>query len=67
MFEKEVMISSLKNNSRVLAELVAELEEKARLSDFDISYCHEALKKIEIGLRKIRKMDEETNLVTRLW
>ena len=67
MFEKEVMISSLKNNSRVLADLVEELEEKSRFSDFDISYYHEALKKIEAALRKIRKMDEETNLVTRIW
>ena len=57
MFEKEVMISSLKNHSRLLSGLVEELEEKARLSDVDVSYYHEALKRIEAGLRKIRKMD----------
>ena len=67
MFEKEVMISSIKYSSRMLVSLVEELESKARFSDFDISYYHEALKRIETALRKIRKMDEETNLVTRVW
>jgi hypothetical protein len=67
MFEKEVMISGLKKNSRVLAELVEELESKNRFSDEDILYCHTALKKIETDLRKIRKMDEEMQLVTRAW
>lgn len=67
MFEKEVMISGLKKNSRTLAGLVEELESKSQFSDHDVTYCHETLKKIEVELRKIRKMDEAEQLVTRAW
>ncbi len=67
MFEKEIMISGLKKNSRTLASLVEELEGKSRMGDFDLTYCHETLRRIEMDLRKIRKMDEETNFVTRVW
>ena len=67
MFEKEVMISGLKKNSRVLSDLVGELEEKSRMSEFDLSYYHETLKRIETSLRKLRKMDQEGSLITRMW
>ena len=67
MFEKEVMISGLRKNSRVLSALVEELEGKGHFSDHDIVYCHSTLKKIETELKKIRKMDEEMQLVTRAW
>ena len=67
MFEKEMMISGLKKHSQILVKLVEELEGKPRLDAQDIRYCHETLKKIETDIRKIRKMDEETNFVTRAW
>ncbi len=66
MFEREVTISGLKKNSVTLSKLVEEIEGKARLNGFDVSYFHEALKKIETDLRKIRKMDEEV-FATRIW
>jgi hypothetical protein len=58
MFEREVMISTLRKNSQDLARLVEELEEKPRFSGIDLRYCQEVLKKIEGGLRRVRKMDE---------
>ena len=67
MFEKEVMISSLKRNSETLSDLVEELERKSQFSDHDVLYYHEALKRLESNLRRIRKADEELQLVTRAW
>ena len=67
MFEREVMISGLRKNSRLLVGLVEELESKHKLNDHNIIFCHETLKKIEVELRRIRKMDEEMQLVTRAW
>ena len=60
MFEREIMVSSLKSNSVTLAKLVEELEANQRYDVYDMRYCQETLKRIETSLRKIRKMNEET-------
>ena len=59
MFEKEVMISSIKKQSETLRRLVQELEEKTLFGGVDRSYYHATLKEIEFSLRKIRRTDEE--------
>ena len=61
MFEREVMISSLKKSSRDLSGLVEELEVKSRFDGIDRLYLHEVLKKIETAIRKVRKMEQQTD------
>ena len=58
MFEREVMISMLRKHQNDLRQLVEELEGYYRWDVQKISYCQETLKKIESGLKKIRKMEE---------
>ena len=57
MFEREVMISTLRKNSIDLARLIEELEEKPRFDGIDVKFCQETLKKIEAALRRIRKTE----------
>jgi predicted nucleotidyltransferase len=57
MFEREIMIASLRRQRDLLKELVEELEEKSFLGPQDLSYCEEVMKKIESALRKLRRSD----------
>jgi hypothetical protein len=59
MFGREVMISTLRKHSVDLAKLIAELEERPRFDGIDLRYCQETLKRIESGLRRIRKIEPE--------
>ena len=59
MFEREIMISSLRKNTGDLTKLIAEVEDRSRFDGIDLSYWKETLKKIEASLRRIRKMDAQ--------
>ncbi len=64
MFEREVMISTLRKNNVDLTKLIEELEERPRFDGIDLNYWKETLKKIEAGLRAIRKMEAHMEPVT---
>lgn len=55
MFEKEILIVSLRRERDALKELVAELEQGDRYEAFDRRYCDEVLKHIETTLRRLRR------------
>ena len=63
MFEKEVMMGSIKKQSDILKKLVEELEENPQFEKENRGYCHETLKRIESALRKIRRNDETSKLL----
>ncbi len=64
MFEREVIVSSLKKNSVDLEKLIEELEERPRFDGIDLNYWKETLKRIESGLRKIRRIEANMEPVT---
>ena len=55
MFEKEILVASLRRERDVLKELVAELEAQNRYETFDRGYCDEVLRRIETTLRRLRR------------
>ncbi len=59
MFEKEVMISSLKKNNQMLSKLVQEMEDSSKTNLYDIQYFQETIKRIESALRKLRKINDQ--------
>jgi hypothetical protein len=59
MFEREVMISTLRKSSLDLARLVEELEDRVGFDGLDLRYCQETVKRIENGLRRIRKIEAQ--------
>lgn len=59
MFEREVMISSLKKQSEDLKKLLGEMEAKPRHGWQDMQYFRETLKRIESALRRMRRAEEE--------
>ena len=64
MFEREVMISTLRKSCVDLAKLVEELEDRTHFDGIDLRYCQETLKRIEHGLRRIRKMEADMQPVS---
>jgi len=64
MFEREVIVSSLKKNNVDLEKLIEELEESPRFDGIDLNYWKETLKRIETGLRKIRRIDVHMEPIT---
>ncbi len=59
MFEREVMIGTLKRQKDVLDNLIQEMEAKPNTDWQETQYYHETLKKIESSLKRIRRVDEE--------
>ena len=59
MFEREVMIGTLKRQNDVLTNLIQEIEAKPKTDWQENQYYHESLKKIETALRRIRRMDDD--------
>ncbi len=59
MFEREVMIGTLKHQSDNLKKLIGELEEKPKADWQETQYYHESLKKIESALKRVRRIDED--------
>lgn len=57
MFEREVMIASLRKQRDTLKELIVELEDKPRFGSHDYVYCQEVMKKVENTLKKLRHPD----------
>ena len=64
MFEREVMIGTLKRQNETLKSLIREIEEKPKADWQDTQYYHESLKKIETALKRVRRLDEEEALNT---
>lgn len=60
MFEKEVIISSVRKQRDMLRDLVDALEPKARLGDEDLQYCDEVLKKVESTLKRLRRVSQDS-------
>ncbi len=76
MFEKEIIIASLKNQNSTLGKLIGELENKPELEGQDFEYCQESLRKLEAGLKKITKINKDAakrsyiypyNILARAW
>ena len=59
MLEFERMLTSLRKSRIDLSRLVEELEDRDEPDGLDMRYCQETLKKIEEGLRKIRKIESK--------
>ncbi len=67
MFEKEVMISSLKKSNQMLSKLVQEMEDSSKANIYDVQYFQETIKRIESALRKLRKINDTAALSHRSW
>ena len=59
MFEREVMVGTLRRQNDTLTKLIHEIESKPRSDWQESQYYRESLKKIETALRRVRRMDEE--------
>ena len=59
MFEREVMIVTLKRQNEVLGNLIHEMEEKPKVDPQESRYFQEALKKIELSLKRLRRLEPE--------
>ncbi len=55
MFEREMIIASLRKEQNTLRELIEELEDQPRFSSSELQYCGEVLKKVESALKKLRR------------
>ena len=57
MFEREVMISTVRKSCVDLTRLVEEMEDRPQFDGIDLRYYQETLKRIEAAIRRIRKIE----------
>ncbi len=65
MFEREVIIGTLKHQTEELKKLVGLMEETPRYGRQDAEFYHETLKKIETAIKRVRNMDGDEGIASR--
>ncbi len=59
MFEKEIIVNSLKKSRGLLEKLIEDMERNPNFEAQEVQYCSQELKRIEVFIRKVRRIEEQ--------